>query len=325
MWAFHGSAEGDQGTNMSRFLKTIAVLMFAGVILIMYLLGTNVPTARESSLLSIIMFMLSTLATWILSHFYAETTHKQAIEEVKNLYQSNLRTYALKASEKVNNLSKQLSLLGVYLQQELDATDYDSPGDELLVKEERIGAAIQMVNVLKSVNDTGLSDWQGVIGSELDQQRKERDERLQDLNKLVEQYLVLQHENIPSKKEDTGKLNSEIQSLKEQLSALSAGIIGSPIHLTRRTKQARQSIENPCPACRCAQRLGSYHGHPGHARARTGCPWNNSGVIAIPVVSNTIHPGHSHPLPGRPKPILPNAANRRPENPLDATVRPVGQ
>lgn len=108
-----------------------------------------------------------------MSHIYAQTSQKLAVQEVKEFHQANLRTYALKAAEKVNNLSNELNLLSVYLQQELDSADYDSTDEELLAKEERLESAIHIINTLKSVNDTALSDWEGVIGDELDQQRVE--------------------------------------------------------------------------------------------------------------------------------------------------------
>jgi len=48
---------------------------------------------------------------------------------VQERSQANLRTYALKASEKVNNLSSELNKLAVYLEDELNYTEYNSSGD----------------------------------------------------------------------------------------------------------------------------------------------------------------------------------------------------
>jgi hypothetical protein len=39
--------------------------------------------------------------------------------------------------------------------------------EALQAREERIESAIHLIRTLKSVNDTSLSDWEGVIGDEL--------------------------------------------------------------------------------------------------------------------------------------------------------------
>ena len=100
-------------------------------------------------------------------------------------HRTNLRTYALKAAEKVTNLSNELSRLSAYLQQELDYTDYRNTEEELQAKEERLESAIRLLSTLKSVNDTSLSDWQGVIGDELAEQREQIHEREQELRETL--------------------------------------------------------------------------------------------------------------------------------------------
>ncbi len=116
---------------------------------------------------------------------YSASQHKAAIEEVQEVHRTNLRTYALKAAEKVTNLSNELSRLSTYLQQELDYTDYRNTEEKLQAKEERLESAIHLLSTLKSVNDTSLSDWQGVIGDELAVQREETKEREQELRAML--------------------------------------------------------------------------------------------------------------------------------------------
>lgn len=60
--------------------------------------GGNIP--RESILLSLFLTLLSVAASWIASRYYADYP-----------FNKNLRTFALKAAEKVNNLALELDRL----------------------------------------------------------------------------------------------------------------------------------------------------------------------------------------------------------------------
>jgi ABC-type antimicrobial peptide transport system permease subunit len=55
---------------------------------------TQSPTPNEALLLSLFMTVLSVLASWIVSRYYAKAS-----------YEDNLKVFALKAAEKVTNLS----------------------------------------------------------------------------------------------------------------------------------------------------------------------------------------------------------------------------
>jgi len=249
---------------MSNFLKAIVLILVAGVVGIIFLLATEELKGREVGLLSIILTIFSILATWIVSHIYAESAHKKAIEEVKDLHQANLRMYALKAAEKVNNLSNQLSMLSVYLQEELDATDYDSPQEELLAKEERIASAIHITNTLKSVNDTALSDWKGVIGEELDYQREKKEEREEEIRDLLQDLQSLLASEGVHKQQGTDALRAEIESLRRELRLVATEAVGAPLRFPRKPKPTRETVETSCPDCAGAieykqrPRAGSY-------------------------------------------------------------------
>ena len=84
--------------------------------------------------------------------------------------------FALKAAEKVDNLSQELDRLTAYLQQELTDAAGGAPQaatpEALRLKDARIESAIHIIGTLKSVNDRSLSDWQGVIGDELDTRQR---------------------------------------------------------------------------------------------------------------------------------------------------------
>jgi hypothetical protein len=96
---------------------------------------------KRSALLSIVMTGLSILANWVVTELYSQSQKTEAISEVQEQHKSNLKTYALKAAEKVTNLSNELTRLSNYLQQELDCNDFQNPVEELRSKEERIERA----------------------------------------------------------------------------------------------------------------------------------------------------------------------------------------
>jgi predicted RNA-binding Zn-ribbon protein involved in translation (DUF1610 family) len=234
---------------MSNFLRAILVLLSLAVIGILISISAAQPSPREASLLAILLFVLSVLVTWIVAHFYAESSQKKALGELREFHQANLKTYALKAAEKVNNLSNQLNLLSLYLQEELDSEDYESPQEELLAKEERIASAIHITNTLKSVNDTGLSDWKGVIGEELDQQREKREEREDEIRELLERLQSVVSAGQVVKEDSLVAFHTEVEALKSELRLLVGQAVGTPLSFPRKLKPSRHLVEMPCPSC----------------------------------------------------------------------------
>jgi hypothetical protein len=182
---------------MSTTAKIVAaILLLAAVIACILLLGMSELTGRESALLSVVLTTMSVLATWILTHVYAELHHKRAIAEVQEFNRANLRTYAAKAAEKVRNLSQELGRLGAYLQDEIDSTEYGEPAEALQAKEERLTSAVHIINTLRSVNDTALSDWQGVIGDILDEQREAAEQHERELAEMLDDYQDLVRQTV---------------------------------------------------------------------------------------------------------------------------------
>ncbi len=131
---------------MKTAIRVALVLAFAcGIIVCLRVLGNGNLTPTESALLSVVLTGLSILASWVVTEIYSQSQMKEAIEEVQEQHRSSLKTYALKAAEKVTNLSNELSRLSTYLQQELDCNDYRTPEEELHSKEERIESAIHII------------------------------------------------------------------------------------------------------------------------------------------------------------------------------------
>jgi hypothetical protein len=231
---------------VSNFLKVLASILTIGILACIVVIARVELTTRESTLLGVLLAVISILATWLFSHVYAQSQHEQAIHEVQEMHRSNLRTYALKAAEKVNNLSNELNRLVLYLEQAIAETEHESPEEALLAREERITSAIHIANTLKSVNDTSLSDWRGVIGEELDQQREEREEWQAEVTELMTRVETLEksHESDIDKRD----LSKEIDSIKNSMRLIVGGLTGLPLNYPRSFKP-KGSAEAHCPTC----------------------------------------------------------------------------
>lgn len=238
---------------MPRWLKVITVLAYSlGIVLCIYFISGENPTPHESAMVGVILAILSILATWSVSHYYSESQHNKALKEVQEFHRTNIKTYARKAAEKVTNLSNELSRLSGYLEKELARTDYDNPEEELNAKEERIESAIHITNTLKSINDTALSDWEGVIGDELEQRRveqREREEELEDLLSRHEAAISSLETDIHDQGANTLVFQREIDSLRKELRFVASRIgIISPT-LLRPFRSSRNIVEAKCPVC----------------------------------------------------------------------------
>ncbi len=242
----------DPEKKMRIFVRVLVLLAIgSGIAYCVHALGTGSLTPRENGLMSIVLTGLSILASWVVSEMYSQSQHKAAIEEVEVAHQKNLRTYALKAAEKVTNLSSELNRLATYLQQELDYTEYRSAEEELQAKEERLESAIHLIGTLKSVNDTSLSDWQGVISDEIEEQREETREKEQAMQAVLMEYEhQLARLNAPARPEShrTDETRAEIEALRRDIQLAVTAISGVSLPFHRPFKK-RPVIELPCPSC----------------------------------------------------------------------------
>lgn len=205
----------------------------------LWIIATGEPSSKEVLLLGVVLTISSMLGSWVASRFYAESS-----------FNENLKLFALKAAEKVDNLSKELDRLSVFLQQELDSPDYANPAEKLLARELRMEGAIHIINTLKSVNDRSLSDWEGVIGKELDEKREQQQEREEELRGLLERVetLYASRLNDPTAQAVSTDmaLRNEINAIRAELRVLTSQISGVPV---RRPRPDSQTIEFPCPSC----------------------------------------------------------------------------
>jgi flagellar basal body-associated protein FliL len=226
-------------------LILILVLGLAFIGAVLFLISLVDLSNRETTLLGTVLTLLSVGIGWGISHYYAGEDKRAAVAEIREFEQRNLRTYALKAAEKVTNLSKELNRLSAYLQEELQYTGYRNADEELFAKEERIESAIHMLESLRSINDTSLSDWQGVIGEELDEQREQAKEQAETLKALSERLSAVEGANpvIPPSTAES----AEIEEIRKQIRALVADMSGGAFRKKQRPNY--QQIETECPAC----------------------------------------------------------------------------
>jgi hypothetical protein len=238
--------------TLSTVIRVILFLCFGvGVVVCIYIISQGKMTDREAAMLGLLVTILSVLASWIITEMYSTAQYREAIQEVREEHRNNLRTYALKAAEKVNNLSNELNKLSIYLEEELNYTDYRSPDEELLAKEERIESAIHLVRTLKSVNDTGLSDWEGVIGEELDQRREEQEEKEEALRHLITRVesLIEGQQIVVGTRLDTSSVREEVEGLKRELRLATFQLSDATIPKRILRKEPKQDISTDCPVC----------------------------------------------------------------------------
>lgn len=270
--------------------KTPAVVILVATVLgIGYCLWkiTQSPTANEALLLSLFMTLLSILASWIISRYYAKAS-----------YEDNLKIFAFKAAEKVTNLSNELDRLSTFLQKALDEDDFNSPNDELLAKTIRFEDAIHLITALKSVNDTSLSDWKGIIGDELLAQReatrKNQEEREERLSSIMEKMMHIEQESTEAsgiqEREERDRLRSELSAIRGDIKGLAFQVGGVPLRIS----QKRKVVEKSCP--RCGQLIQFQQGKGIATKKKVECPKCNARLYSQ-FDGLEIHLKERNPLP----------------------------
>jgi hypothetical protein len=229
---FSGDIEREAYMDESSNWVTASLLLglLIGIGACLWRLTAGPSTPNEALMLSLVLTIFSILGSWIASRHYAEVS-----------FNRNLRLFALKAAEKVTNLSDELNRLSAFLQEELKSTEYESAAESLLAKNSRIEGAIHIINTLKSVNDRSLSDWQGVIGEEITAQREIEEEREESLRDLLDRLESL---SAPAPED---ALRLEMDSIRNDLRFLAAQITGAPISAKRFRR--RIDVVKQCPQC----------------------------------------------------------------------------
>ena len=184
--------------------------LIIGISICIWAIFAGSLTDRESLLMSIVLTIISALGSWVTAHYYAEYSSNK-----------NLRVFALKAAEKVTNLSNELDRLSIFLQQELENDEYDAPNQALLARDSRIEGAIHIINTLKSVNDKSLSDWQGVIGDEIIARQEKQEEREEEIRQIIERLTNVYEADLANsvyvQKDNNDSLRNELEDIKSEV------------------------------------------------------------------------------------------------------------
>ena len=130
--------------------------------------------------------------------------------------------------------------------------DIENVNEQLLSREERMSSAIHIVNTLKSVNDTALSDWEGVIGDFLDKQREEKEEQEEEIRDLIERLQGISETQYDSSREShnrTEVLKQELNALRKDMRVLIANLGISQFQLRQPKRKVKNDISIPCIEC----------------------------------------------------------------------------
>jgi hypothetical protein len=234
---------------LERYLSTLLtfILFVVGLLGLVfcfnYVTSSNL-TPQDNILVSILLTICSSTVSLIITHIYASYENKRKISDIKSDYSKNLQIYARKASEKVDNLSNELTKLSLYLKDELE-NEEDSLEHDVFVKKERMQSAIQIIGTLKSINDKSLSDWQGVIPEELIERDEDQRETTEELIEAISKLKAIQ---APRTKTDITLVN-DITSLQRKLDYLIFSKTGS-FSLNTRQKMLKTKVASICPNCK---------------------------------------------------------------------------
>lgn len=216
----------------------------------LWIAGTRQLTNTESVLLGVLLSAASMLVSWIVTHVYSVISVQDSVAEATQSYSDNIRTLGVRAAEKVLNLSNQLQRLSETLNSALEDADESEATKQtvVLLLRERIQAAIYNLQTLKSMNDTFLSDWRGIIGDEIEKQ--EALERQIEILSLELRNQIRERESMRSAvvSNETlsaleGRINETEQRLTEKITALPFKVA------VRSSKSAKEEISVTCPSC----------------------------------------------------------------------------
>jgi len=223
-------------------LSGLVLAIAAALVVCLFVSATAVLTNRESVLMGLFVATLSILVTWIVTHLYSRTDLHAMISATKKEYADNIRTFCIKAAEKVLNLSNELTRLRLRLETTLeDAQEAATSKEASTLLQERVIATIHLVDTLKSMNDTALSDWRGVIGEEL--------QRQEVLEKRIADFSV-ELANLQKKLLSPGNvepLQGHIEQIEEQVARLSRQL---PFKVSKPPDaKNREIVTVPCHEC----------------------------------------------------------------------------
>lgn len=227
----------------------VIVGLSAGIVASLVIAANRDLTASESLLLAILLSAASMMVSWLVTHLYSQANLDETIEQATATHTENVRNYARKAAEKVLNLSNELERLTAALNSALEDGD-ELPGykDSSVLYQERISAAIHSLETLRSMNDTFLSDWRGVIGEEIDRQHALEAQIAEISAELLEQQVRRSElESQLVSPEDLASVRAKIEETERRLNEKMADL---PFRIpAKTTKPRKRECAVDCPEC----------------------------------------------------------------------------
>ena len=227
----------------------VAIGLGAGILLALIIVATRPLNETESVLVAILLSAASMLGSWLVTHIYSQRNLENAIGQATEANKENIKNYAEKAAEKVLNLTNELSRLSDALSTAVeDSEDAENQKEAVMLLQERISAAVHNIGTLRSMNNTFLSDWRGVIGEEIERQHLLENQ----ISELAEQLDVQKEERnslraqfvSPEDLENVEKLISKTeQRITESLKNLPFKVVST------KSKQKKRDISINCPNC----------------------------------------------------------------------------
>ena len=223
----------------------VALALIMGIGICLYISFVKDLSPNESLMIAILVTFFSMFISWILTHVYSQISLRFHTKIAKQQHEENIRTYAIKAAEKVFNLSNELKKLAENLKTGLEEQD---GGNDLeicnLVLKERFISTVHCIETLKSMNDTFLSDWRGVIGEEIEKQEalEGQIENLEKERRLIED-LYSQVVSV----EDLSSVEKYIRATEKRLESK---IKALPFKIQQSSpKTKKHDITVACPEC----------------------------------------------------------------------------
>lgn len=221
--------QDDKKNSSSGTLKNFSLVAVGSIlaIVIILLIGKSESTGTEQTLLSILLTVVSIVVTGFITQAYAGQSH-----------QRNLEMFGLKAAEKVLNLSHELVRLQAYVGSFIEDAPLSEPEFTTRINIERLNMISHLIGTLRSVNDRSLSDWEGVVGEKLEQQKEEaheQEERLADMVSRVEDLL--------SSRGEFRAQAQGIETLTRELGKVTRQISGFPVN------KPKKNLTGECPLC----------------------------------------------------------------------------
>ncbi|MFA0575522.1 hypothetical protein AB4580_23585 [Vibrio splendidus] len=221
---------------MKKILSFVVAVCLVGTL---YSLTQDGLTNREVTLFSSALALLSMAISWLITDIYSESSKQSALEDAKKFHTENIKTYVVNASEKVNNISNELDRLSIWLKQ-INQDYADSDLHEVIVMRERVASATHLIETLKSVNDTTVNDWRGIIDGEIKTYReKEEIEKQKQIDGLLLRIKNLEALDAQGEESFESVINAR-KDLDELLS--DQGIVLNQ-------KKKIQHVTRKCPNC----------------------------------------------------------------------------